>query len=173
MRRISSRTTFYYKRIFPIIWFGFLVFFMAIPFIAPLIGGSTSGSPASFLFLPVFMMIGGYFFMKKFVFDLADEVLDAGDVLVIRNRHLEDRIALTDIMNVGYSPYANPRRVTLSLRAPSLFGDRVSFLPPVSFLPFSTSPIIDELIERIDAARRSGPKPGSRPHALPVAPEPR
>jgi hypothetical protein len=154
MRRISSRTTFFYKRIFPIIWFGFLAFFMATPFLAPWIGGTASGSPIGFLLLPAFMMVAGYFMMKKLVFDLVDEVLDAGDALVIRNGSLEERIVLSDIVNVGYSPMANPQRVTLSLRSPSQFGDRISFCPPVSFMPFSTSPIIDELIKRIDAARR-------------------
>jgi hypothetical protein len=41
-----------------------------------------------------------------------------------------------------------------------MFGDRVSFYAPVSFMPFSTSPIVDELIKRIDAARRAGPASG-------------
>jgi hypothetical protein len=155
MRRISSGMTFFYKRIFPIIWFGFLALFMAAPFVAPMIGGSIS--PMVFVIAPI-MMIVGYFSMRKLVFDLVDEVLDAGDALVIRNRRLEERIALSDITNVGYSQYMNPPRVTLSLRNPSLFGDRVSFCAPVSLLPtFSTSPIIDELIKRVDAARRAGP----------------
>jgi hypothetical protein len=157
MRRISSGMTFFYKRIFPIIWFGFLTLFMAAPFILPMIGGAISGSPMPFLIAPV-MMIVGYFFMKRLIFDLVDEVLDAGDALVIRNGHLEERVALSDIMNVGYSQFMNPPRVTLSLRSPGMFGDRVSFCAPVSLMPtFSTSPIIDELIKRVDAARRTGP----------------
>jgi hypothetical protein len=96
--------------------------------------------------------------MKKFVFDLVDEVLDAGDALLIRNGHLEDRIALADITNVGYAQFMNPPRVTLSFRNPGVFGDRVSFCAPVSLMPtFSTSPIVDELIRRIDAARTASP----------------
>jgi hypothetical protein len=154
MRHLSSRKTFLYKRVFPIIWFGFLAFFIASPFIAPLLGGTASGSPIAFLVVPGLMMFIGYFFMKKLVFDLVDEVLDGGDVLVIRNRGIEERVALSDIMNVSYSPPVNPPRVTLSLRRPSIFGDPINFVPPVSFVPFSTSPIIDELIRRIDATRR-------------------
>jgi hypothetical protein len=154
MRRLSSRKTFFYKRVFPIIWFGFLAFFMASPFVTPLMGGTTSGSPLAFLAVPALMMLIGYFFMKKTVFDLVDEVLDGGDVLVIRNSGIEERVALSDIMNVSYSPLVSPPRVTLSLRRPSIFGDRISFCAPMSFVPFSTSPIIDELIRRIDAARR-------------------
>jgi hypothetical protein len=110
------------------------------------------------------MMIVGYFMMKKLLFDLVDEVLDAGDALVIRNGHLEERVALSEIMNVGYTPFMNPPRVTLSLRNPGVFGERVSFCAPVSLMPtFSTSPIIDELIKRIDAARIAGPTPSLHP----------
>ena len=153
MRRISSSMTFFYKRVFPAIWFGFLLLFMAGPFIAPLFGGSVSGSPMAFLFVPAFMIVFGYFSMKKLVFDLVDEVLDDGDALVIKNGHREERVPLSDITNVGYSQYMNPPRITLSLRIPSQFGDRVTFCAPVSLLPFSTTPIVDELIKRIDAAR--------------------
>ena len=158
MGRISSGMTFFYKRIFPVIWFGFLAFFIAIPFVGPRMGASVSGSPMAFLIGPVIMMIVGYFMMRKLVFDLVDEVLDAGDALVVRNGHREDRIALADITNVGYAQFMNPPRVTLSLRNPGLFGDRVSFCAPVSLIPtFSTSPVIDELIKRIDAARAASP----------------
>jgi len=158
MRRISSGMTFFYKRVFPIIWFGFLALFMGIPFAKSLFGGSLSGPSIEVFIVPAIMMIVGYFMMKKFVFDLVDEVLDAGDALLIRNGHLEDRIALADITNVGYAQFMNPPRVTLSLRNPGVFGDRVSFCAPVSFMPtFSTSPIVDELIRRIDAARTAGP----------------
>ena len=156
MQRISSRMTFFYKRVFPIIWFGFLVLFMGIPFAKSLFGGSVSGPPIEFLLVPAIMMVVGYLTMKKFVFDLVDEVLDAGDALLIRNGHNEERVAFSEIMNVGYSPLMNPPRVTLSLRNPRTFGDQVSFCAPVSFMPFSTSPIIDELIKRVDAARMSG-----------------
>jgi hypothetical protein len=40
------------------------------------------------------------------------------------------------------------------LRTPSLFGDKVSFSPPATILPLSASPIVDELIRRVDTARR-------------------
>ena len=162
MQRISSRMTFFYKRVFPIIWFGFLALFMGIPFAKSLFGGSVSGPSIEAFIVPVIMMVVGYLTMKKFVFDLVDEVLDAGDALVIRNGHLEERVALSEIMNVSYSPFMNPPRVTLSLRNPSMFGDRVSFCAPVSLLPRSTSPIIDELIKRIDAARRRAPRATAR-----------
>jgi hypothetical protein len=105
--------------------------------------------------IPAIMTIFMFFLMKKLIFDLVDEVWDAGDALIIRNKNQEDRILLSEIMNVSYTPLMNPPRVTLSLRTPSLFGDKVSFCAPVKFNPFSSSPLIDALIRRVDEARRA------------------
>jgi hypothetical protein len=92
--------------------------------------------------------------------------LDAGDALVIKFGHDEERVALSDINNVSYSPLVNPPRVTLSLRNPSRFGDQITFCAPATFRPFSASPIIDELIKRIDAARGGGPAANLHPGPL-------
>ncbi len=107
-----------------------------------------------FLVVPAIMAAFGYFLMKKLVFDLVDEVWDAGDTLIVKNKNQEERIPLTEIINVSYTTFTSPPRVTLTLRRPSRFGKEVTFSPPSTFFPFSKSPIIDELIERIDAKRR-------------------
>jgi hypothetical protein len=106
------------------------------------------------------MIAVGFFVMKKLVFDLVDEVWDDGGSLLIKNRGEEERVALSDIKNVSYSPLINPPRVTLSLRRPTVFGDEITFNAPMRFMPFSASPIIKELIDRIDLARRKklGPR---------------
>jgi len=66
----------------------------------------------------------------------------------------EERIALADIINVGYTQFVNPPRITLTLRQPGRFGREVSFSPQRRFLsPFRRSPLIAELIERTHAAR--------------------
>jgi hypothetical protein len=44
--------------------------------------------------------------------------------------------------------------VTLTLKRPCQFGTKVTFMALSRFLPFSTNPIVDELIEKVDAARR-------------------
>jgi hypothetical protein len=150
MPRLSSRTTFFYKRVFPVVWFGILLMVLA----GGLYGSSRNATPLPFFIVPAFMAVVGFVIMKKLIFDLVDEVLDAGDALIVRNGNREDRIALSDIMNVNYSPMVNPPRVTLSLRRLSAFGEAVTFCAPVRFVPFSTSPMIDDLIRRVDAARR-------------------
>jgi hypothetical protein len=152
MRRISSGWTFFYKRVFPIIWFGGLALFLGISLFA--VPGSSQPAAFPFLIVPIVMMGFGYFLMKMLVFDLVDEVCEDGNTLLVKNGGQEQRIEFADIKNVNYTVLTSPPRITLSLRRPTVFGDRIVFCAPVRFIPFATSPIINELIDRIDAARQ-------------------
>jgi hypothetical protein len=152
MKRISSSWTFYYKRVFPAIWFGFLLLFITLPLLG--IRGASPRPPVPFFIVPIVMMIFGYLFMRKLVFDLADQVWDQGESLLVRNRGEEQRIAFTDIKNVNYTPFMHPARVVLSLRRTTVFGDQIAFCAPMRFVPFSSSPAITDLINRIDDARQ-------------------
>jgi hypothetical protein len=136
----------------PLLFFGIVSLFIAFV----IVGGLRSGQnpPLPVLIVPVLAAAFIYFVMKKLIFDLVDEVLDAGDALIVRNRGQEDRIAFSDIVNVNYTPLVSPPRVTLALRRASVFGPEVTFCAPLRFVPFSSSPVINELIQRIDAARR-------------------
>jgi hypothetical protein len=151
MRRLSSRSTFFLKRIFPVIWFGFLSLIALVLLTA---AGKGRLNPLILLH-PVAMALFGYVLMKKLVFDLADEVWDAGDALLIKNNREEDRILLSQIINVSYTTFQSPNRVTLTLRQPSRFGNEISFSARTRFLPFARNPLIDELIQRVDQARRA------------------
>jgi hypothetical protein len=151
--RLSSRLTFFYKRVFPILWFGILALAM-IGSVA--IGWRTGQQPLPLFFVPIIMMAFGYFMMKKMVFNLVDEVFDAGDALVVKNGAEQELIPLADITNISYAQMMNPPQVTLSLRQPTSFGDKVTFCAPTRLVPFATSPLIDDLIKRVDAARRRG-----------------
>jgi hypothetical protein len=154
MRRISSRWTFFYKRVFPIFWCGILILVVAVPVFK---AGQSGNYPplVPFLIAPIIMLFVGLSFMKKFVFDLVDEVWDDGDTLLVKNRDQEERIKLADIKNVSSSQLSSPPRITLSLRRPSLFGDQVTFCGPLRLLPFASNPVIDDLVDRIDRARES------------------
>src|SRR5215475_11228936 len=116
MRRISSRATFLYKRVFPIVWFGLLAVLSAIGVFAIAPYDRTLLMP--FIVTPALMAAIGYVIMKKLFFDLVDEVWDDGGALIVRDKGREDRIALSNIMNVSYSRFFNPPRVTLMLRQP-------------------------------------------------------
>ena len=148
MRRISSRMTFFNKWVFPVIFLGFVIVFFAIQFFFV-----KDRAPLPFLVVPAFFIVFAYFIMRKLVFDLVDEVWEDGDTLVVKNRGEEERIALSDIKNISYAPYMNPPRVTLSLRRSTVFGDEIVFSAPIRLVPFSKSPLITDLIDRVDRAR--------------------
>jgi hypothetical protein len=153
-RRISSNTTFIYKRVFPVFWFGFLAMFL---FTGVFVQTRVDENTGAFLFfpfliVPLLMAVIGFFVFKYLIFDLADEVIDEGDTLVVTRGRETDRIALKNIINVNHS-YMNPERITLQLRTPSIFGDKVTFCPPTRFWPFTMHPVAVDLIRRIDAKR--------------------
>jgi hypothetical protein len=106
--------------------------------------------------LPVLIGAIVFFVMRKLVFDLVDEVWDTGHDLIVKNDGQTERIAFANIMNLSYTVLVNPPRVTLHLRLPCRFGHEVSFIPPLRFIPFARSPLIEDLILRIDQARRGG-----------------
>src|SRR5262245_48277069 len=73
MKRISSKWTFFYKRIFPVILLGFLLLFVTAALATQ---RSANAPPAALFFLvAVFMAVIGFFIFRKLIFDLVDEVL--------------------------------------------------------------------------------------------------
>src|SRR5262245_4467805 len=124
VRLISSRLTFFNKRIIPVILFGVL----SVSIINSLLT-NPRGSVPSVLF-PIGVMALCYLAMRS-TFNLLDEVFDDGDALVLKNRGEEERIALSDIEKVSRSSlFNNPPRVILRLRRRTIFGDKVAFLAP-------------------------------------------
>jgi hypothetical protein len=148
--RLSSALTYYYKRVFPIIFIGGGICIFAIGVFAALTNGAIS--MPFFLVVPIVLLFGGYY-IKQYVTDLADEVLDDGDALIVRNGSKEQRIPLHDITNVSYAPNSSPPRVVLSLRHTTVFGDEIAFCAPVQIVTFSQSQKIIELIRRVERAR--------------------
>ena len=150
MKKLTSKTTFLYKRLFPFMWFGFLAIFLCVGLLANFKG---NGPGIMFVVIPIGMIVFGYFLMKKLVWDLIDEVYDEGTALLFRNRGTEFRVKLKDIKNVSYTTMVNPPRVTLSIRYPTDLGDELSFSPSASWIPFKKNKDIEALIDRIDKAR--------------------
>ncbi|PKN51002.1 MAG: hypothetical protein CVU43_24510 [Chloroflexi bacterium HGW-Chloroflexi-5] len=152
MKKLSSGSTFFYKRIFPAIWFGFIIFFIITTLYADR-SHSNGGADVMLFIVPVFLAVVGYFIMKNLVFDLIDEVYDEGSSLLFKNKGKSVRVNLADIKNISYSVMVNPPRVTISLRHKTEFGDELSFSPPASLIPFKKNKDISDLIDRIDQAR--------------------
>jgi hypothetical protein len=153
-KTISSRNTFFLKRVLPLLVFGVLGVGVAAPLL--LSAGRTGALLWPLLAPPLVLGIVFYVVLKRLVLDLADEVVDEGDALRVRFGAEQTRIPLAEIINVSYSGVTNPKRVTLTLRSAGRFGREVSFSPQQRLFssPFRNNPLVDDLIERVDAARR-------------------
>ncbi len=149
MKKISG-STFYFKKLFPTLWFGFLAIF----FVTSLSAGAAE-EPIMFLVMPVFMGLFGYFFFKKMLWDLADEVYDEGESLLFRKGNKEQRVHLKEIINISYAQFNSPERVVLQVRSDGAIGKELAFMPPMRFNFFSKNPLVTELIERVDRARNT------------------
>jgi len=151
MTKISSGSTAFRKKALPILWFGILAISVALSLWA----GAYRSQPLLVL-PPLLVAAFGFVLMKKLVWDLVDEVYDCGDFLLVRNGGVEDRVALSNIMNVSASTMTNPPRVTLRLSTPGRFGDEIVFSPikPITLNVFARNKIADDLIVRVDRARR-------------------
>lgn len=154
MKRISSRMTGFLKRGLPVLLLGL---------VAAVVGALALGShatPVPWVVLvspPVIVFAIVAVLLKMLVFDLADEVHDAGDHLVVRKGDITERIPLAQIINLSATVLVNPPRVTLTLRKPGRLGKEIVFSPMAPLLRFGRNPLVAELIERVDAARRAEP----------------
>ena len=150
MKKISSRSLFITKKVLPVLWFGILAFVL----IAGILSKAYNGNPMVIVG-PGIMIVFGYFMMKKLVWDLVDEVYDYGDYLLVRNGGQEERVALSNIMNVSATTLVNPPRITLRLVKPGRFGPEIAFSPvvPLTLNPFAKNAVAEELIVRAYAAR--------------------
>ena len=154
MRRISSQRTFFYKRVFPVLWFGVIAILLLVDLLA---SRRSPFEAVPMLAVPVMMIIVGYALFRRLYSGLVDEVWDDGDALIAKNAGAEERVPLSHVMNIGYSMFTNPERITLMLREASPLGKEITFIPlsaGFSFRWLSRNPIIDELIQRVDDARR-------------------
>ena len=89
MTRISSRQTFFLKRIFPLLFLVILVVPIGIAFTV-----ARNPPPIQLYIMPLVLFPILFLVLRKLVWDLMDEVYDGGDYLLVRKGGKEDRIAL-------------------------------------------------------------------------------
>ena len=155
MRRISSSMTYFSKTIFPIFWFG-IAGVMAFSLLAqrPLMWQPLIAAAAMILF--------GLAMFRSYVWDLADEVFDGGDKLIVHKGEIQQTVMLRDIVKVRVTRNSNPTRLTLVLRAPGKLGDKIVFSPPISdssWIPFARHPLAKELEDRIALLKKESTRP--------------
>lgn len=154
MKVISSAQTFWSKKILPALWLGAVALFIVMNALPAFSDHAANAVP--FMFAPLLMLAFGFFLFRKLIWNLADEVQDADSYLLVRKGSIEQRVPLTNIMNVSVSQFTNPKRVTLRLRAPCEFGDEIAFIPKMPVLqwnPFARNAVAEDLLRRVDQAR--------------------
>jgi hypothetical protein len=102
---------------------------------------------AAWLLAPVILVVLGLVYLQRFVFVLADEVLDDGDALVVRRKNQSSRIPLRDIEAVDYSIVFDPPRIAIRTKTGARFFFMPFFHPRMCF--FRQHPIVAELKHRI------------------------
>lgn len=147
LKKISSRNTFILKRVFPIVWVGSLTAMGALEIRRDLS-----------IVIPILLMgLFGFVMMKMLVWNLADQVHDGGDFLLVKFRGVEETVPLSNVMNVNYNIIGqSPPRVVLRLVEPCRFGNEIAFMPELSLnlKHLRRNPVVEDLIIRMDRARR-------------------
>jgi hypothetical protein len=128
------------KIIFPAVWiplfgFGALALFFD--------GAGDPNAPPKWVFL--FMWIVGSAFIYWSCVRLKEVSVD-DNFLYVSNYLKEIAIPLSEIDDVTENVWVNIHPVTIHLRSPSEFGDKIVFMPTVRFFAFfSSHPVINEL----------------------------
>jgi hypothetical protein len=145
MNRISSRWTRFIKWATPAAWLCALGYF--------LISGAFNDATGIAVILLV--AICGLVAMKLFLWNLADEVYDCGDSLLVRRGGVEESVPLADVTQVALALFSRPPRITLKLAKPGRFGRSIVFTPPTSpgLEIFGRNPIAEDLLARVQRAR--------------------
>lgn len=102
------------------------------------------------------MAFFSFFWMKKYVWGIADEVYDGGEFLLVKNRGVEEKVFFSNIACVSFKPpttYNGPL-ITLHLTKPGKFGSDITFLQATPFTnPFEKNPVEEDLIIRTIKAK--------------------
>ena len=107
---------------------------------------------------PLFIAVVFHILGRSLLADLVDEVWDnSQELIAIKVGHV-DHMPLRDIVNISYSGFTNPKRVTLTLRQPGRWGKRIGFIPirsSIRILDLDRNQMTEDLISRVDRARQT------------------
>lgn len=154
MTKISSQLTFFYKKIFPLLFIGGCIFFLFTALTSPESIKNDSSLPV--WVFPLFMFGILTMLFIKFLHPLADEVYEDGYNIWIKRGKIEIKIPFENIQNINHEKSSKPNRVTLSCRNVTQLGNEISFLPISGFYSHKFTDFdvyLKDLIDRIDQKR--------------------
>ncbi len=121
MKELSSPLTFFYKFVFPLLWFGGFGFG----------GRKVIFSPESYdarWLQYVGLWLGITIFMYFTTGDVKKVYLD-GKKLIVSNFFSTDQIDISQVSAVDGTTFLSPKLVWFTLKEPSSFGKKIAFLP--------------------------------------------
>ena len=123
---------------------------IAVGFVVSALGGQQL-NPRDYAMGGVLLLVagGGFFLFER---QLADEVQDLGDALLVMRGDLQKRFSLAEVECIDRRGFGNGRYFTLRLRKAEPFGERINFRPARGI----GEPEREELNQRIANAR--GPR---------------
>ena len=146
MIKISSQSTYFNKRILPILSLAFFVAFTA-PFIFQTLTGDIPRDKAVFVFIFIFFGgVAGLFLYLYLFHPLLDEVYYDNKSLLVKNGKTELVIPFDEVQDIAYSANSRPPRVIITLYEFNQFGIELYFLPPTSLFPLEKTPEVEDLL---------------------------
>jgi hypothetical protein len=129
------------KVIFPVFW----ITVTGVGIVAMFFAGEVKNAPPKLMFLLIWILAIAFMYWTCMVLK-AVSVDD--DFLYVSNYIKEISIPLSNIEDVTENRWINIHPVTIHLKSPSEFGDKIIFMPKVRvFAFFSSHPVVAELRE--------------------------
>jgi hypothetical protein len=147
-RLLSSRLTYFYKRVFPVVWI--LTFSAGTLFLWIYNYEGTS----SFKWFVLVCLLGGSIFLRWFSVRLKVVSLQ-GEQIVVSDYRSKETIPIRQIEEVTETRIWNPKLIKLRLNRPGRWGDEIVFIAPIRFqFIFSNHPLVKELRHIIQTTRQ-------------------
>ena len=156
--RISSKATFFLKRVLPIVAFAMPTMLVAVSaWTFHDLPNLTDRLVLCVIFSFVFTGQALFFYaiFRYTIFDLADAAFDTGDAITIRNRGIDTEVLLTDIALVKYNGFLSPSRITIVPKSTSRLPKAFVFTPTARPLAFFDHPTAQMLRMKVNAANRA------------------
>lgn len=137
-----SSSPYFFKKIVPVLWLLGCIYVVA--------DAVRSGESPLFIAGTVVVLTLGFAATRQTTGDLADEVLDGGDHLVVRFGERREPLLLRNVGLVKKSRLA--RRVELVLIEPGTFGPVIAFMPRGSLGTAVMNTVVEDLERRVRTA---------------------
>ena len=156
MKRLSSKQTFFSKRIFPALWLGGVALICGFAVVVQLAKQDYLAAILTACAMAAMLALGYVLFRFHFrMFHYVDEVWDCKTHLLIKNDGVVEKVPYEECLEANWT--RTPRCTTVTFKRSTKLGTEIVFLPSFSMIPFAKPPAVRELLARIEAAKKKLP----------------